>query len=75
MTGLERAIAMVGGQNALAKAIGIPQSTIWNWVHLEGHTRRKGEPPAHHALKISDATGGAVKPSDLRPDVYPPEAK
>lgn len=70
MTGLERAIGILGGQSATAKVTGIPQSTIWNWLHLKGRNHKKGEPPPNEAKKISVATEGEVPPWELCPDHF-----
>ena len=62
---LHRAIAVVGGtQTALARALGLSQAHVWNWL-------RAGRVPAERVLPIYRATGGAVSPHELRPDIYP----
>lgn len=73
-TALITAIALCGGQAALArllaKAAGrsVSQQRIWNAVH------RDRSIPAEWCVAIEQATGGKVSRRDLRPDLYP-EAK
>lgn len=61
-TGLERAIAAVGGVSALSRALGVAQPTVSNWRRI----------PSERVLAAETATG--VSRSDLRPDLYPAEA-
>jgi DNA-binding transcriptional regulator YdaS (Cro superfamily) len=67
MNALERAIEIIGGQTALASALGDPikQGHVWYWLKQKG-----GEVPAEHCLAIEQATG--VSRHDLRPDVFGP---
>jgi DNA-binding transcriptional regulator YdaS (Cro superfamily) len=65
-TALQRAIELCGGQTALAKKIGVPQSTLWHWIERA----RKGV-PAEYVIPIETATGGKITRNDLRPDLYP----
>lgn len=65
ITGLENAISTAGGQNALARMIGIPQSSIWKWLH------KSKKVPAEKVLLVEELTG--VPRSELRPDIYPPK--
>ena len=60
-----RAIQIVGGQSALGRLIGKPQSTVWEWVD------RKKPLPAEFVLTIEAATG--ISRHELRPDIYPLE--
>ncbi|WP_110300361.1 helix-turn-helix domain-containing protein [Blastomonas natatoria] len=60
-----RAIQVVGGQSALGRLIGKPQSTVWEWVD------RKKPLPAEFVLTIEHATG--ISRHELRPDIYPLE--
>lgn len=62
---LEKAIEICGGQTALAKAVGIRQPNVWNWLH-----RAQGIVPAEYCRAIEQATNGAVTRYDLRPDVF-----
>ena len=59
---LRRAVEVCGGQSALASAIGLTQSHVWNWLHRRGV-------PAEHCPAIERATGRAVRCEALRPDV------
>ena len=61
----ERAVAIVGGQSALARALGVKQGHIWHWLN------KAGKCPAEHVLTIETATGGQVNRHQLRPDLYP----
>lgn len=53
----------MGGQAGLARAIGVQQQHVWNWIN------RSGNVPAEHCPAIERATAGAVRCEDLRPDV------
>lgn len=64
MTALERAIQQVGGQSALARAIGVKQGHVWQWLN-------KTRVPAEYVLRIESATEGRVSRHELRPDIYP----
>ncbi|MGF7160148.1 DNA-binding transcriptional regulator YdaS (Cro superfamily) [Rhodoligotrophos appendicifer] len=66
---LERAVNLVGGQSRLAKLIGTTQSRIWYWL-----TRAKRGVPGEYVLLVERATAGAIKRSELRPDLYPPHS-
>lgn len=63
MNALDKSIQVVGGQSALAKAIGGTPQLVNNWV------RRGGRVPMAHCPSIERATDGAVTCEDLRPDV------
>jgi DNA-binding transcriptional regulator YdaS (Cro superfamily) len=65
---LERAVAIVGSQSALARKLGLKQAHIWNWLNK---TKRV---PGEAVLGIEAATDGKVTRTELRPDLYPPEA-
>lgn len=62
---LGRAIAAAGGQAALARAVGVAQPTIHDWLN------RNGRVPAERVLAVEEASG--VSRHELRPDIYPPE--
>ncbi|OYW03315.1 MAG: hypothetical protein B7X11_03380 [Acidobacteria bacterium 37-65-4] len=64
---LQRAIEILGGQSALARACNVKQAHVWNWLH------RAKKVPAEQVITIETATKGLVTRSDLRPDIYPPE--
>lgn len=57
--GLKKAIASAGGVGALAKSLGIAQSSISRWKRV----------PARRVLAIEAITG--VRRTVLRPDLYP----
>jgi len=59
--GLQIAIEAAGGQRALARAIGVSQSTLSEWVEV-------GQIPAHRVVQVEAVTG--VKREKLRPDLY-----
>ena len=73
-TALLSAIALCGGQAALARllsaALGakISQQRIWNAAH------RDQSLPAEWCLAIENATGGKVTRHALRPDLYPEQS-
>lgn len=64
---IEKAIQIVGGESALARAVGTSQSNVWYWAK-----RAKRGVPGEYVLAIEDATGGRVTRHELRPDIYPP---
>lgn len=60
---LKRAVAVLGGQTAMARLLGISQPSVWYWVD-------KGRAlPPEHVLAVEEATG--ISRHDLRPDIYP----
>ena len=63
MESIERAIKRLGSQAALAKALGVKQPTISEWL------RGDRQVPAERCPDIERATGGAVRCEELRPDV------
>ncbi len=63
---LERAIKIVGGQVALAAAIGADQPAISFWMN-----KAKAGVPPQYCIPIEVATGGEVLRWQLRPDIYP----
>jgi len=62
---LQRAIAIVGGQSAMARACGLKQGHIWAWLNKASRC------PAEHVLGVEEATGGEISRHQLRPDLYP----
>ena len=68
-TPLERAVILVGGQSALAEALGAPitQAHVWKWLNGTRLT-------AEHAIPIERATQGRITRRQLRPDIYPKES-
>lgn len=65
MSPLEKAIAIVGSQTALATACGIKQAHIWNWLNRDKRV------PAEYVIPICRATNYKVTPHQMRPDIYP----
>jgi DNA-binding transcriptional regulator YdaS (Cro superfamily) len=67
MSALARAVEEVGGQTALARAIGGPvkQGHVWYWLNA-----KDGLVPAEHCLAIERATSGRITRFDLRPDIF-----
>lgn len=63
---LKNAIAIAGGQSALARMCSVSQPTVWGWLHRIGHV------PAEHVLIVEAGTG--ISKHDLRPDIYPRDA-
>ena len=61
---LRRAVDHLGGQSALARAMGRRQSVISYWLY---HAR---EIPAVAAIDIERATGGVVRRHEIRPDLF-----
>lgn len=62
---LAEAVRRAGSQASLAKAIGVTQQTVSNWL--------KAKTAAEYVLAIERATG--VPRHEIRPDVYPPPAE
>ncbi len=65
---LRRAVKKVGGQYAMAKALGISQPRVWNWIY-----RDVKAPSAEYVIPIEKLTG--ISRHDLRPDIYPSNEK
>jgi hypothetical protein len=66
--GLQHVIDIMGGQSALARAIGTSQQNVHNWLY-------KRRIPAEYVLKIEEAVNGVITRHALRPDIYPLEEK
>lgn len=62
-----RAIEVVKGKAALARAIGVTPQTVQQWANQQRPV------PAERVLSIESATGGVVSRHELRPDIYPME--
>jgi len=60
---MAKAVYVAGGQSALARQIGVTQGAVWKWV-----AGIKKVSPVH-AVAISKAVKGVVKPHELRPDL------
>lgn len=52
-----------GAAVKIAKAEGVAPSSVWEWAEKQV--------PAKRVLPIWRITGGAVRPHDMRPDLYP----
>ena len=65
---LSKAIDLAGGQSALARELGLSQSTVYAWLK----TTKKGV-PGEFCPAIEALTG--VPRHELRPDVYAPIRK
>ena len=63
---LEKAVEAVGGQTALAAAVGVKQTHIWNWLNRDKRV------PAERVIAVEQATG--ISRHELRPDIYPEQA-
>jgi DNA-binding transcriptional regulator YdaS (Cro superfamily) len=63
MNAISKAIQFMGSQEQLAKAVGLSQSAVSQYV--TGSKR----PSAEIAIRIEKATSGSVKCEELRPDV------
>ena len=63
MEALNTAVTLLGGQAALAAAIGVKQQNVWNWLNRPGATV-----PSEHCAAIETATGRQVRRWHLRPD-------
>jgi DNA-binding transcriptional regulator YdaS (Cro superfamily) len=63
-TPIEKAVETVGSRVALASALGVSPSLVWQWLN--------GKRPvaASHCRAIEAATNGAVTRYELRPDVF-----
>lgn len=61
---IEKAVAIVGSQTALAAKIGVRPQAVQQWVAT-------GIAPVRRVIAIEQATGGKVSRCELRPDIYP----
>lgn len=61
---IQLAISITGSQKRLADLCGVAQPTVWRWLHGGGIDAR-------YVMKIVSATGGKIKPADIRPDLAP----
>jgi len=60
MDALTRALEIVGGGSRMAEAVGVTAQAVSQWRRV----------PAARVLAVSRATGGQVRPHELRPDLY-----
>lgn len=63
MNAIKKAIEVVGSQKKLAAQLGIKQPTVSQWLRGERPV------PAPRCPAIEQATDGAVRCEELRPDV------
>ena len=68
MTGLQKAISILGSQSALARAINTNQQNVWHWLNVSK------EVPPKYAIPIEQATDGQVTRHDISPEIYPLES-
>lgn len=61
-SGLLKAIRHFGSQTGLAKAVGVKQQAVSNWLNRQCHI------PYIHVIKIVCLTKGKVSPKELAPD-------
>lgn len=66
-TPIARAVRLLGGQGATARAVGVKQPSVWGWL-------QNGKVTAEYVLPLERATHGEVTRHELRPDLYPLEA-
>lgn len=69
MSPIQKAVDLVGGQSALARAIGgtVKQAHVWYWLNTDGC-----KVPSEHCAAIEKATAGKITRHELRPDVFGP---
>ena len=65
---LLKAVEIAGGQLALANRLDakVKQAHVWGWIN-----KTRDGVPAEHVISVAEATGWAVTPHELRPDLYP----
>lgn len=63
MTPIARAIALAGGQAALARRLSISTQAVHLWL-------RKNQVPAERCRQIEASTNGQITRYELRPDVF-----
>jgi len=66
VSGIVKAVNFFGNQNRMAKALGVSRQSVTFWVN------GKAKISPVNVLKINKITRGAISPSELRPDIYPP---
>jgi DNA-binding transcriptional regulator YdaS (Cro superfamily) len=60
---IQKAIDLLGSQQALAKACGAKQQHVWNWLQAKSV-------PVDRAIQIEVATGGEVTKEELCPEFF-----
>lgn len=63
MSGLRKAIQVIGSQAALSRILGVKPMVVNQWLKPERRV------PVEYLASISEATNGEVTPVDLRPDL------
>lgn len=63
-TAIQKAVALAGGQTALARRLGVSQGLVWQWC--SGRLKV----PAERCADIESASEARVTRRDLRPDVF-----
>lgn len=58
---LRRALKIVGGISALARALNIERQAVQQWTVV----------PVRRVIDVEVATGSQISRHDLRPDIYP----
>ncbi len=58
-------ISLVGGQSALARALDVSPSRVWNWLH------RDGKIPSEYVIRACARVQWRIIPHHLAPTVYP----
>lgn len=64
---LQRIVTAFGGQNAMARALGVRQGTVWSWL-------RTGHVPSRRIPAIIEAGRLLPKPVTLAPDDFFPRS-
>ena len=60
---LEKAVKVCGNnQSELARRCGVKQPHVWKWI-------KSGRVPVERVHSVARATGGMVRPHELRPDL------
>ena len=67
MSGINKAVKVLGSQAALARELNLSAMAVSKWV-------KKGHPPAERVVDIEAACNGEVTRAELRPDLYPEES-
>lgn len=66
---INKAVKHFGGQTALAKAIGVRQQDVWNWLNGKYKVAPK------HAKRIDIETNGLISAHEFYPDLFDPSEK
>lgn len=64
---IEKAVAILGGTNAAARALGLKPPSVSRWL-------KNKRAPANRCIDIEKLTKGAVTRYALRPDIFGPRA-